>query len=339
MRTKTIILIVIALGCGLVASIGISEVLKQKPVSNLEMEAIIVAAVDLDIGTKLDAQNVKLEDWPKGKIPADALRTIDEVADQYCNTRLFAGEPILTKKLMDTSDPSATVKIPDGYVVLPVKIELDTVIGLIQPGDLVDVMVFLRQGPDIPRTDTYTILRMVRVFAVNSQTDRTVDEKGREVGAKTVSLLVKPRQSEKLTLAMELGKIRLALRRPTDEIADESEIDSLLPAIFRVSGGQVAMDLPKQETTVATPVATEPVAPPPPVVIAPPPPAPAPKWQMRIMTPHEVKNFHWTDERALPDEGGPAQLIQGSNENVPTSVSDLSLEPAPVVPEPVTPSN
>jgi pilus assembly protein CpaB len=336
MRTKSIILIVIALGCGLVASIGISEVLKQQPVAqSVETEPIIVAAVDLDIGTKLDAQNVKLEEWPRGKIPADALKNIDDIKDQYCNTRLFAGEPILTKKLMDNSDPSATVKIPDGYVVLPVKIELDTVIGLIQPGDLVDVMVFLRQGPDVPRTDTYTILRMVRVFAVNSQTDRTVDEKGREIGAKTVSVLVKPRQSEKLTLAMELGKLRLALRRPTDEVPDEAEIDRNLPAIFQLNGGNIAKD-PKPVVAAQPEVKADNVPPPAPIVIAPPPPPAPPKWQMKIMTPQEVRSFQWKDEKSLPEEGGPAQLISGSSQPEPTPAP----EPAPItVPEPITPSN
>ena len=195
MRIKSIILIIIALGCGLVASIGISEVLKQGVSAGpaVETEPILVAAMDIDIGTKLDVHNVKVEQWPKGKIPAEGLKALDDAQDLFTSTRLYAGEPILSKKLMDSNDPSATIKIPDGYVVIPVKVELDTVIGLIQPGDLVDVMVFLRQGPEIPRTDTYTILRMVRLFAVNSQTARVVDEKGHEVSAKTVSLLVKPK--------------------------------------------------------------------------------------------------------------------------------------------------
>ena len=304
MRTKSIILIVIALGCGLVASIGISEVLKQGPASGpkTETEPILVAALDIDIGTKLDAQNVKIEDWPKGKIPLESLRTLEAAQDHYTSTRLYAGEPILSKKLMDSNDPSATIKIPDGYVVLPVKVELDTVIGLIQPGDLVDIMVFLRQGPDIPRTDTYTILRMVRIFAVNSQTSRTVDEKGHEISAKTVSLLVKPKQSEKLTLATELGKIRLALRRPTDEISDDELLDKDLPAIFR-NGNILGVDKKpaKSDQPVVTQepvVASQPVLP----TFVPTPEPLQPAWSMKVMTPNEVRQFDWENERSLPIE-------------------------------------
>src|SRR4051812_44834444 len=119
MRTKSLVLIIIALGCGLVASIGISEVLKQKPDGAPETEQILVAAIDIDIGKKLDAQNVKVEEWPKGKIIEGAFHSLDEVKDQYTRSRMYAGEPVLAAKLMDSKNDSAP--IPEGYRVLPVK--------------------------------------------------------------------------------------------------------------------------------------------------------------------------------------------------------------------------
>lgn len=327
MRTKSLVLIIIALGCGLVASIGISEVLKQKPAADgtVETVPVLMAAIDIDIGKKLDASNVKVEEWPKNKVPEGAMHALDQAQDHFTRTRLYAGEPILAAKLMNSNDPSAAPKIPDGYMVIPVRVELDTVIGLIQPGDLVDIMVFLRQGPDVPRTGSYTILRMARVFAVNSQTDRTTDDKGQEIAARTVSLLVKPKQGEKLTLATEMGKIRLALRRPTDVIPDEDEIDRDLPAIFR-DGDVIAMDKPEEKKEEPAPVF--PVAQPlpvlPPVVqvqpepIAPPPPV----WTMQLMTPSDVRKFDWTNAKELPQEaslGGAAPL-------------PAVVEPAPVTP-------
>lgn len=324
MRTKSLVLIVIALGCGLVASIGISEVLKNKPQeANVETETILVAAIDIDIGKKLDAQNVKVEEWPKGKVPEGALHTLDDASDSYTRTRLYAGEPILHAKLMDTNSPSTSSIIPDGYVVIPIKVELDTVIGLIQPGDHVDVMVFLRQSGDVPRTGSYTILRMVRVFAVNAQTDRTVDEKGQEINARTVSLLVKPKQSEKLTLASELGKIRLALRRPTDQIPDgEEELDADLPAIFR--GDALAIDKQKPVDTSPVPTPTVPV----PVAVAVPevtqPIARGPEWTMQVMSPADVRRFEWQNEKELPQEAvGAATSV-----SVPATVPVTTEEPA-----------
>ena len=62
MRMKSLILIFIALGCGLVASIGISQVMDRGGSGgSLEVEQILVALNDIDIGSKLDAANVKLE--------------------------------------------------------------------------------------------------------------------------------------------------------------------------------------------------------------------------------------------------------------------------------------
>lgn len=298
MRTKSLVLIIIALGCGLIASIGISEVLKQKPEGGgVETEPILVAAMDIDINTKLDATNVKIEDWPKGKIQEGAMHTLEEVQEQYTRARMYAGEPILLAKLMDSKDEVAP--IPEGYRAIPVKVDLDTVVGLIQPGDLVDVMVFLRPGPDVPRAGAYTILRMARVYAVNSQTDRQTDAKGQDVAARTVSLLVKPKQAERLTLATEMGKIRLALRRAGDEPEDDAKLEQDLPAIFR-EGDVLAMD--------KKPEPVQPAPPPTPVVvpqvvvaeIAP----PGPSFTMQLLTPNGGTKFDWHNEKDLPQESG-----------------------------------
>jgi len=325
MRTKSLVLIIIALGCGLVASIGISEVLKRKSGDGVaETEPILVAVMDIDIGRKLDAENVKLEDWPKGKVPEGAMHTLEEVKDQYTRSRMYAGEPVLAAKLMNTK--TSLPPIPEGYRALPVKVDLDTVIGLIQPGDLVDVMVFLRQGPDIPRTGTYTILRMTRVFAVNSQTDRATEQKGQEAAAKTVSLLVKPKQAERLTLATEMGKIRLALRRPTEEVPDDELVEKDLPAIFR--GGDV-LAIEKSETKKpaepAPPITVVAVAPTPELAIAPPPSV----WMMRIMSPTDIKDFNWANEADLPQETAASSAGTPAAQPPPPAVSAESDDADP----------
>jgi pilus assembly protein CpaB len=306
MRTKSLVLIIIALGCGLVASIGISEVLKQKPSDgSMETEPVLMAAIDIDIGTKLDAQNVKVEQWPKGKVQEGAARSLEEVQDQYTRARMYAGEPILSAKLMASRDEPAP--IPEGFRAIPVKVDLDTVVGLIQPGDLVDVMVFLRAGPDVPRAGAYTILRMARVYAVNSQTDRDTDSKGHEVAAKTVSLLVKPKQAERLTLATEMGKIRLALRRPSDEPQDDEELERDLPAIFR-DGEILAMEKPQPAVPAVAPIAAPPAA-----VAEIVPVAAPPAFKMVMMSPSDNKQFEWFNEKDLPQEtavtGSPASAM------------------------------
>src|SRR5262245_22779434 len=223
MRMKSLILIFIALGCGLVASIGISQVMnRDNGASSLELDQILVALADIDIGAKLDAQNVKLEDWPKNKIPAGAIRRLEDVKDKFANARFFKGEPLHISKVSDTLRNIA-IQVPEGYRAMPVKVDEDTVMKAVSPGDRVDVMVFLRRnGQDIIETGAFTILRNVRVFAINTNTERVSDEKG-AANFRTVSLLVKPEHARELVVAAQMGKIILTLRRPdqTDDVGEE----------------------------------------------------------------------------------------------------------------------
>src|SRR5437899_7475461 len=179
MRMKSLILIFIALGCGLVASIGISQVLDRGGGSSgVEMEQILVSLADIDIGTKLDAQNVKLEDWPKAKIPDGAVRRLEDVKNKYSNARFFKGEPLHVNRISDSLGNIA-VKVPPGYRAMPVKVDEDTVMKGISPGDRVDVMVFVKRDMNqgIAETGAYTILKNVRVFAINTNTERATDAK------------------------------------------------------------------------------------------------------------------------------------------------------------------
>jgi len=320
MRMKSLILIFIALGCGLVASIGISQVMTRDVGVSLEMEQVLVALADIDIGTKLDAQNVKLEDWPKAKIPEGAVRRLDDVKDKFANARFFKGEPLHVNKISDTLTNIAN-KVPPGYRAMPVKVDEDTVMKGISPGDRVDVMVFLkRNGMDIPETGAFTILKNVRVFAVNTNTERATDAKGEVANFKTVSLLVKPDHARELAVAAQMGKIMLTLRRPDQQ--DDPDGEEATPLNEILSGrSKVASE--------AAPVA--PPAPPPSFTSfvqdavgggAPAASVAVPVWKMELLSPADRKIYEWSDLKQLPVEtvvsgqGGPA--AGGANPSPPT---------------------
>lgn len=315
MRMKSLILIFIALGCGLVASIGISQVMNRDTGPSLEMEQILVALADIDIGTKLDAQNVKLEDWPKAKIPDGAVRKLEDVKDKFANARFFKGEPLHVNKISDTLTNIAN-KVPQGYRAMPVKVDEDTVMKGISPGDRVDVMVFLkRNGNDIPETGAFTILKNVRVFAVNTNTERASDSRGETVNFKTVSLLVKPEHARELAVATAMGKIMLTLRRPDEK--DEAAGEEVTPLNDILSGrSKIASEPPPTSAPhagsgfanfVQSALATEP-PPSPPVGEAP------PLWKMELMSPSDRRIFEWkTDKNQSPIEtsvGGQSTTTQ-----------------------------
>jgi pilus assembly protein CpaB len=95
MQSKSLILLVVALACGVVASIGITQVMAHRsaspPTQNLETQPVFVVKDDIPLGTMLSAEALKLEQWPKGKVPEGALSELEDVEGRRPRTKLFAG--------------------------------------------------------------------------------------------------------------------------------------------------------------------------------------------------------------------------------------------------------
>ena len=231
MRPKSLMLLLLALGCGLVASIGISQVIESRnraaaPV--MEKEPIYVATQDIKVNQPLTPQIVNLEEWPKERIPADAIRDLKEIQGQRSGTTILAGEPLRKAKFaMD----KRIDEIPAGYRVVAVPADAVSAAGyLLQPGDRVDVLMYVDASnpkSGVQQSITKTILQDVRVFAVNEQWRPAEDKSNESITAKTVSLLVTPEQAEKMMQATEMGKIRLVLRNPDDpQVAETNGTDA-----------------------------------------------------------------------------------------------------------------
>ena len=348
MKPKTIFLFIIAVGCGLVASIGVSQYMQPATgsgVAVVETANIFVAVTDINIGEKLDAQNVKLEDWPRDRIPEGAIRELADLEDRFPRQRLYVGEPILSAKLMDGNDRgSPALTIPKGYRVYSVKVSVESsVSGMVQPGDRVDLLVFLRKSTEIPETGTRTILKDVNIFSVDGATERSVDADGKSVNVRTVSLLVKPEQAESVMLASELGRLSLSLRRPDDtseQSSDGETIQSLLGSDTdqpndrrRNSDSEDSGFVGWLASQSTEPAVEEQAAQASSVAVG-----PEPEWTMQVLTPNGYREFRWLDLNELPEEvtmstspetSLPAQPISapliGSPNSQPPSASPLEI--------------
>ncbi len=305
MRPKSLILIVIALGCGLVASIGISQVIENRSgdTAVAPTEKIYVAIADVAVGEPLNAQMVKLEEWPKDKIPLGAVRKLEDIEGRRPLTRLFPGEPILQAKLAGLNQIfGASEKIPKGQRVVSVKVTMDSsASGLLKPGDKVDVLVFLKGGRGISMTQTKTILKDVTVFAINDRITRDVEDDEASIKARTVSLLATPEQVEKIMLASELGKIKLSLRRSDDETPD-SALGATIADLDADTGTDHSTNSEPANASNAgsgglsaflngLDVQQEPAK---------------PSWVMHVHTPGDVQVYNWDDSSSLPRELIPA---------------------------------
>jgi pilus assembly protein CpaB len=109
---------------------------------------------------------------------------------------------------MDPSKRAMAVKVNE-VVGLP---------GFVQPGDRVDVMAtfsnpYGKEGAD---TITKVVLENTLVLAVGTTMERGKDEDGNEMPTpvKVITLEVTLEEAEKLAMAENGGKLRLALRSP-----------------------------------------------------------------------------------------------------------------------------
>ena len=235
MRPKSLILLALALGCGLVASIGISQVLDSKSKATVETVPIYVAQQNINLGDPVDETMVSLQEWPKDKVPVGAMTSWDEIEDRRPRAIIFGGEPLLDGKFLPKGQSHDPISgIPAGMRLKTVSVDAEkSAAGLLSPGDRVDLQLFVEKNERKNITSSFTkiILQNIRVYAVDQAVQRSVDGTEARTVAKTVSLIVTPQQANRVTLAENLGDISLIPRHPDDDkvVEDwEQSVDDLL---------------------------------------------------------------------------------------------------------------
>jgi pilus assembly protein CpaB len=230
MRPKSLILLVLALGCGLVASIGISQVLdnNRKNQVSIETVPIYVALHNINLGDSVDDGMVSLQEWPKDKVPVGAVTKWEEIEGRRPKTTIFQGEPLNNGKFLakgETDDPIAG--IPPGMRLKTVSVDArKSAAGLLSPGDRVDVQLFVQRNEQNGVTNPFTkiILQNIRVYAVDQTVQRTSEGTEERSVAKTLSLVVTPQQASRMTTAENMGELSLIPRHPDDNtIVDDAE--------------------------------------------------------------------------------------------------------------------
>lgn len=177
------------------------------------LASIVIAAEPIGVGTPLTARNLTLVDWPRANVPKGAFSDLKAVEGRVAVSRISAGMPLLDSELAAPGSGAGLVAvIPTGTRAMSIKVdEVIGVSGFVLPHTYVDVIGVETDGR---KKTAETILQRIRVLAVAQETF-TEDGKARVV--RTVTLQVKPAESEKLALQTHKGGIHLVLRNPLDE--------------------------------------------------------------------------------------------------------------------------
>jgi pilus assembly protein CpaB len=222
MRNKSVFLI-IACVCGAVAAVGASQLIQGQGTTTVPTTEIFVAAREIGESTQLTADMVTLEPWPTDRVPQGTTSDLSVLEGKVAGQRFFAGEPVMLAKLTDGEQLSA--RIPDGFSVVSMPADAAKSIGnLVRPGDRVNVMAWFSKSDQIPETGVRTVLRGVKVYAVDGRTNRVpkASESEPTNNPSSVSLLIYKQDEEAWAYASELGRIRLSLSGP-DDTADTDE--------------------------------------------------------------------------------------------------------------------
>ena len=220
MKPKTMILMFLAVGCGLLATIGVRSYLQTQQVAYAaqtptETTTIVLARADIPLATQLSKDMLQEANWPKHLWPRGAVADADKLVGRATRCPIFAGEPVVTAKLADEgAQQGLAAVIPKGMRAITVKVnEFSGVAGFLQPGAHVDVLVVVPRRSETIATVSRTIIQDVRVLAVDQKLQR--GEKESQI-VDAVTLLVTPEQAERLSLACNQGKLHLVMRSNTD---------------------------------------------------------------------------------------------------------------------------
>ena len=178
-------------------------------------EQVVVAAIDIPLGTKIEERHVSAISMLPGQAPKGSFHTYADVLGKVASSSLISGEIVLAPRLADSGGGSSLASVVD-KTMRAVTVRVDDVVGVagfLLPGNRVDVIATEKDGLGT-QVRASTILSNVKVLAV----DQTASsDNNQPVVVHAVTLEVTPADAEILLKGKTAGAIQLTLRNPLDE--------------------------------------------------------------------------------------------------------------------------
>jgi pilus assembly protein CpaB len=225
MRNRVFAVLAIAVLAGGSLAYGTYNFMQSAPApaAAVPTQAVVVAAADLQIGTALKKDDLRVINFPQGTAPEGSFSQPTDLLDRGLIVPVVKNEPILAAKLASKEAGAGLPPvIPEGMRAVSVRVnEVVGVAGYVLPGNRVDVVA--TASPTDSRSDTTSkvVLSNVQVLTAGTRMEQN-QEDPQPTQVTVVTLLVNPEQAERLALASTEGKIQLALRNPLDQGAPET---------------------------------------------------------------------------------------------------------------------
>jgi pilus assembly protein CpaB len=214
MKSKTMILMVVAVVCGLVASYLTSQLIAQK--NKKVLLAVAKKPVQQWSMIKNPEDMFEMREWTESDAPTGPITDLKELQGRQVLKDIEQDKPVTVSMLLDKNKAGLDALLKQGTRGVAINVNVaSAVAGFIQPGSKVDIVHSMRSGQDAK-----LVLEDVLVRAVDQQPVRPEDKAA--MIPTTVTLQLTPEQSLKLCGYKDSGTLTLLLR----PIGDDSKLEA-----------------------------------------------------------------------------------------------------------------
>jgi Flp pilus assembly protein CpaB len=266
-QKQRLIIVIIGVILGFIAVVMVNiyirdmaEDTKRKAARELEkiranQAVVLVAKQDIPIDTVLQSGMLETAIVPREYVQPQVAASMDNISGMTTIAPISRGEQISFSKL---STASQVVKRRDLASVTPVgkravtvdAENLNDVVGLIKPGDNVDLIAVLSlpkdnsDGKNIMEQTIVPAFQNVLILAVGQETDPNA-KPGKIQRTNQITVALNPTEANILSFLQDQGKIRISLRS-----TDDAQIEIVEPITWQSVLEQIPSLKAKQGETI-----------------------------------------------------------------------------------------
>ncbi|MDE1948823.1 MAG: Flp pilus assembly protein CpaB, partial [Burkholderiales bacterium] len=141
MRSRGLLMLLLAGLAGLVAVVMVSRWMHGQ--AGGSKGRVAVSTAEIQLGSPITPEMVRLVDWPKGSVPPGAFDDVAKLDGRVVTGTVQPGEPVLESRLAPVGTKGGlSAVVPTGKRAMTVRVnDVIGVAGFALPGTFVDVMV------------------------------------------------------------------------------------------------------------------------------------------------------------------------------------------------------
>lgn len=216
MKPKTLILLMVAIGCGLVAAFLASQATGKGQVQKV---GVVVAKQEVRAGMFITEKNrealFEMKELPQDALPPNAVTDISKLNKKIVQRTIDLGAPV--NMVRDVADSAGLANaLAPGQRAVTLRVTIDGAgAGFILPGSRVDLICNMPDPKAPQQVMSKIFLQNILVLAINTEDSKPADSK---VMAQPglVTLALSPQDAEKAIRVSKDGVPYMVLRRNDD---------------------------------------------------------------------------------------------------------------------------